>query len=143
MPITVRRQCLQSLSDQDFDSEAGSVQVQLLKLLFDAQRPIATDSANTFADGMACRQPPAESLEIVLAGASRIVRVSEDEIAAAIRHLYTDTHNLAEGSGAASLAALLKESRDSDYRKAGVVLCGGNIDMKLFAQVLNGQTPVV
>ena len=112
-------------------------------LSFDAQRPIATDSANTFADGMACRQPPAESLEIVLAGASRIVRVSEDEIAAAIRHLYTDTHNLAEGAGAASLAALLKDDRNSDYKKAGVVLCGGNIDMRLFAQILNGQTPVV
>lgn len=112
-------------------------------LSFEAGRPISTDSAQTFADGMACRQPPPESLEMVLRGADRVLRVSEDEIASAIRHLYTDTHNLylSEGAGAASLAALLKDPRASTYKKAGVVLCGGNIDMAIFSQVINGQTP--
>ena len=105
-------------------------------LSFDAGRPISTETANTFADGMACRQPPAESLEIVLGGAARVIRVSEDEIASAIRYYYTDTHNLAEGAGAASLAALLKDSYAVGYRKAGVVLCGGNIDMTVFAKIL-------
>ena len=112
-------------------------------LSFDAGRAISTDTANTFADGMACRQPPAESLEIVLRGAARIIRVTENEIASAIRHLYTDTHNLAEGAGAASLAALLKDSKIDGYKKAGIVLCGGNIDMAVFTQILNGQTPEV
>lgn len=111
-------------------------------LSFEAGRPISTDSAHTFADGMACRQPPAESLEIVLKGAARVIRVSEDEIAASIRHLYTDTHNLSEGAGAASLAALLKDPNTQRYEKAGVILCGGNIDMSIFAQVISGQTPV-
>ena len=110
-------------------------------LSFDAGRAVSTETANTFADGMACRQPPTESLEIVLGGAARVIRVSEDEIASAIRHLYTDTHNLAEGAGAASLAALLKESSAFGYKKAGVVLCGGNIDMAVFAKILSGQTP--
>lgn len=112
-------------------------------LSFDAGRPISTDTARTFADGMACRQPPVESLDIILKGATRIIRVTEDEIAAAIRHLYTDTHNLAEGAGAASLAALLKDSKAVGYRKAGVVLSGGNIDMATLVTVLSGHTPQV
>lgn len=110
---------------------------------FEAGKSISTDTANTFADGMACRQPPEDSLEIVLRGAARIVQVSEDEIAAAIRHLYTDTHNLAEGAGAASLAALLKDTASVDYKKAAVILCGGNIDMDTVTKVLGGQTPKV
>lgn len=112
-------------------------------LSFEAGRPIVTETARTFADGMACRQPPPESLEIVLKGASRVIRVSEDEIASAIRYLYTDTHNLSEGAGAASLAALLKDPHTDAYKKAGVVLCGGNIDMSTFATVISGQTPDV
>jgi len=112
-------------------------------LSFEAGRLISTDSADTFADGMACRQPPLESLEMVLKGAARVLRVSEDEIASAIRYLYTDTHNLAEGAGAASLAALLKDPCTSGFTKAGVVLCGGNIDMTIFSQVINGRTPKI
>lgn len=109
---------------------------------FEEGRLITTDTANTFADGMACRQPPEESLEIVLNGAARVIRVSEDEIASAIRHFYTDTHNLAEGAGAASLAALLKDSNTERYNKVAVALCGGNIDMSVFAQVIDGKTPM-
>ena len=110
-------------------------------LSFDAGRPISTETANTFADGMACRQPTSESLDIILEGAARVIRVSEDEIASAIRYIYTDTHNLAEGAGAASLAALLKDSDAVGYRKAGIVLSGGNIDMTVFAQIISGRTP--
>lgn len=112
-------------------------------LSFEAGRPITTETAQTFADGMACRQPPPESLKMVLEGAARVIRVSEDDIASAIRYLYTDTHNLAEGAGAASLAALLTDPHKDRYKKAAVVLCGGNIDMKTFAQVIGGQTPQV
>lgn len=117
-------------------------------LSFEAGKPISTPTANTFADGMACREPMDESLEIVLDGAARVVRVSEDEIASAVRYLYTDTHNLAEGAGAAALAALLKDGSNTqssgrDYKKAGVILCGSNIDTSVFTQILAGKTPTV
>ena len=110
---------------------------------FDAKKPVATATANTFADGMACRQPLAQALDVVLSGAARVVCVSDNEIASAIRHIYTDTHNLAEGAGAASVAAMLKESDSFNYKKAGVILTGGNIDMQVFAKILSGETPSV
>src|SRR6185437_855390 len=78
-------------------------------LSFAAGRAVATDSADTMADGLACRVPDAAALAAILKGAERIVTVSEDEIRAAMRHLFTDTHNVAEGAGAAALAGLLQE----------------------------------
>ena len=78
-------------------------------LSFEQGHPVATNSAHTFADGMACRVPHEESLAIIRQGAARIVRVSEAAIAEAMRALFEDTHNVAEGAGAAALAALLQE----------------------------------
>jgi threonine dehydratase len=112
-----------------------------IALSFEAGRPVPTNSAATFADGVACRTPNAESLAIIRAGAARVVRVSEDEIAAAMRALYEDTHNLAEGAGAASLAGLLQERAAMAGKRVGLVLSGGNIDRELFAEVLAGGTP--
>jgi threonine dehydratase len=112
-------------------------------LSFAAGRPVPTDAARTFADGVACRDPQAEALEIVKMGAARVVAVSEDEIADAIRVYYTTTHNLAEGAGAAPLAALLKERDRYAGKRAGLILSGGNIDMPVFAQILRGETPAV
>jgi threonine dehydratase len=106
-----------------------------------AGRLIATNSSATFADGMACREPVAEPIEIIRRGAARLVRVSEDEIAAAIRAYYTDTHNLAEGAGAAPLAALLKDGASMRGKRVGLILSGGNIDREAFAKVLAGNTP--
>jgi len=111
-------------------------------LSFEAGRPVPTESARTFADGMACRDPQAEPLEIIRKGAARVVRVSDDQIAEAIRIYYTDTHNLAEGAGAAPLAALLEEKGRYAGKRAGVILCGGNIDMPVYEQILCGQTPL-
>ena len=108
-----------------------------------AGRPIATDAARTFADGMACRDPQREPLDIVRAGATRIVRVSEEEIADAIRLYHTATHNLAEGAGAAALAALIREREQMAGRRAAVVLCGGNIDLPVLRRILAGETPEV
>jgi threonine dehydratase len=102
---------------------------------------VPTNSARTFADGMACRDPQPEALAIVKAGAARVVTVSEDEIAEAMRVYYTTTHNLAEGAGAAPLAALLKEKARYAGKRAGLILSGGNIDMPVFAKVLSGETP--
>jgi threonine dehydratase len=110
-------------------------------LSFEAGHPVPTNSARTFADGMACRDPQGEPLDIIVKGAARVLAVGEDEIAEAIRILYTDTHNLAEGAGAASLAALMKERERMRGRKVAVILSGGNIDMPAFRQVLGGETP--
>jgi threonine dehydratase len=110
-------------------------------LSFEAGRPVPTNACVTFADGMACRIPHTEALAVMLEGAARIVRVSEDEIAAAIRHYYEDTHNLTEGAGAAALAALMQEREKMRGKKLGLVLSGGNIDREVFAEVLAGRTP--
>ena len=113
-----------------------------------AGRVVCTDTAHTFADGVAVRQPDPEAFALIAAGAARIVRVSDGEIAAAIRAYYTDTHNLAEGAGAAPLAALMQDVRETHgadnlqrYQKVAVILCGGNIDTAMFAAILAGQTP--
>jgi threonine dehydratase len=104
-------------------------------LSFAARRPVQTASADTLADGMAVRVPVPEALEVILRGAERIVEVSETEITAAMGHLFDDTHNLAEGAGAAPLAALLKEGARPGGRY-GIVLSGGNVDRRLYAEVL-------
>jgi threonine dehydratase len=110
-------------------------------LSFAAGQPVPTNSARTFADGVACRDPQADAFAIIKTGAARVVTVSEDEIAEAIRIYYTTTHNLAEGAGAAPLAALLKEKARYAGKRAGLILSGGNIDMPVLAQVLRGETP--
>ncbi len=112
-------------------------------LSFEAGTITPTETAQTFADGMACREPQAEPFDIIRKGAGRIVTVTDDDIAEAMRILFTDTHNTAEGAGAAALAALLKESERYQGKRAGVILSGGNVDISIFAQVLRGQTPRV
>jgi threonine dehydratase len=112
-----------------------------IALSFDQGRLVNTNAAATFADGMACRVPAAEPVDIIRRGAARVVRVTEDEIAEAIRAYYTDTHNLAEGAGAAALAALLKERASMQGKRIGLILSGGNIDREPFADVLAGSTP--
>ena len=105
-------------------------------LSFDAGRPIATNSADTIADGMACRVPNADALARIRAGAARIVTVEDTQIRAAMRHYFTDTHNAAEGAGAAPLAALLQERDRMRGKRVALILTGGNIDRSLFAEVL-------
>jgi threonine dehydratase len=101
-----------------------------------AGRPVASTVTPTIADGMAVRAPDRAALEIVLKGASRIVTVQEDEIKAAMRHLFSDTHNAAEGSGAAGLAALLQERERMQGRRVAIILSGGNVDREIFAGIL-------
>ena len=101
-------------------------------LSFAAGTVVSTNSSNTLADGMATRVPDAEALAIIRKGASHIVQVTDDEVAAAIRHLWTDTHNLAEGAGAAPLAAAHQEKTKLARKRVGLVLTGGNIDLELF-----------
>jgi threonine dehydratase len=108
-------------------------------LSFDQGEPISTNSSETVADGLAVRVPDADALAIIMAGADRVLTVSEGEIMAAMGHYFTDTHNLAEGAGAAPLSGLLKEREKMAGRKVGLVLSGGNVDRELFGQVI-GQS---
>src|SRR5579872_1718680 len=105
-------------------------------LSFEAGRPVATNSADTMADGLACRSPDPEAVATIVAGVDHIVTVSDGEIRAAMRHLFTDTHNLAEGAGAAALAGLLQERNRNAGKRVGIVLSGGNIDRELYREVL-------
>ncbi len=97
-------------------------------------RLINLDSAATHADGMATRMPDSVALEMIRAGVERIVLVDDDEVAAAIRAYWTDTHQLAEGAGAAALAAALKDRNQLTGKRVGVVLSGANIDLALFRE---------
>jgi threonine dehydratase len=107
-------------------------------LSFAAGRVVATNSADTMADGMAVRGPDAEALEVILRGAERIVQVSDAEIGAAMRAYYEDTHQLTEGAGAAALAALLQERDRFAGKRVGLILSGGNIDRPVYLRVLGG-----
>ncbi len=110
---------------------------------FTAGQVVSTNSALTFADGMAVRMPDATALEIIRKGAERITEVTDAEIADAIRTLYTATHNCAEGAGAAALAALIKERAQLQGHSTAVVLTGQNIDREWMRTVLAGGTPAV
>jgi threonine dehydratase len=112
-------------------------------LSVEAGHPVPTGSAATFADGLACREPHPDALAIIARGAARIVRVAEDEIAQAIRLFWVATHNVAEGAGAAALAALLKERERMVGRRVGLICSGGNIDTAVLRTVLGNRTPVV
>jgi threonine dehydratase len=109
-------------------------------LSFAQKAALSTNSADTIADGMACRVPDAGALDEILKGADRVVAVSEEAIKAAMRHYFTDTHNLVEGAGAAPLAALLGERQRMAGKRVALILSGGNIDRPLYASVLNGDT---
>jgi len=101
-------------------------------LSFAAGRIVTTETSNTLADGMATRIPEPDALAIIRKGACRIVQVTDEEVAFAIRALWTDTHNLAEGAGAAALAAALQERNRLRGKRVGLILSGGNIDLELF-----------
>ena len=118
-----------------------SARALAVKLSFESGALTETDSAATFADGIAVRVPVKEAFDIYSKGADRMIEVTDDEIAAAIRIYFSDTHNAAEGAGAASLAALLSERNRMRGKTVAVILTGGNIDTEDFAAVLQGKTP--
>jgi threonine dehydratase len=101
-------------------------------LSFAAGTVVTTATSATLADGMATRIPDPDALATIRRGASRIVQVTDDEIGLAIRAYWTDTHNLAEGAGAAALAAALQEKQKIGGKRVGLVLSGGNIDLDVF-----------
>src|SRR5689334_815048 len=112
-------------------------------LSFAAGEVVTTETSNTLADGMATRIPDPDALAIIRKGASRIVQVTDDEVAAAVRAYWTDTHNLAEGAGAAPLAAALQEQIRLAGKRVGLILSGGNIDFDLFRSWIAPEAAVV
>ena len=98
-------------------------------------RVVSHDVTTRIADGMACRPPVADAIATIRRGAARVVEVTDEEIEAAMRAIFDDTHNVAEGAGAAGLAALMKD-RERRPGAAGFVLTGGNVDGAVFARVL-------
>jgi len=109
-------------------------------LSFAAGRIINTDQANTIADGVKTRTPMNEAFKIIKNGCERIVQVSDNEIAKAMRQYYQATHNLAEGAGAITLAALCKEKGRMSAKKVAIILTGGNIDYQRFTQYIDAIT---
>jgi threonine dehydratase len=107
-------------------------------LSFAAGKPVSTNSADTMADGLACRVPIAAAVAAVNKGAERVVTVGESEIKAAMGAYFADTHNVAEGAGAAGLAALLKERDKMAGKRVALVLSGGNVDTAVYRDVLAG-----
>jgi threonine dehydratase len=105
-------------------------------LSFQQNAIISHEATTRIADGMACRTPDEAALSVARSGAERVILVSDDEVESAMRALFADTHNTAEGGGAAALAALLKERDRMRGRSVAVILSGGNVDSSVFAGVL-------
>ena len=105
-------------------------------LSFEAGRAIEAGVTTVIADGIACRLPDDDALAVILNNVDHIVQVSDDEIRNAMRMYFSDTHNVIEGAGAASLAAALKERRSIRGKRIALIATGGNVDREVFAQVL-------
>jgi threonine dehydratase len=106
-------------------------------LSFRERRVVEAPARNGLADGLACRTPNLQAMEIIWQNAARVVTVSEAEIAQAMRAYYQDTHNLAEGAGAAALAAALQEHEAHAGKRIGIILTGGNVDRKICESILS------
>jgi threonine dehydratase len=115
-----------------------SAQAPCHALSFREKKVIEAPVTTRLADGLACRVPDPEALELMLRFVEEIVEVSDEEIGAAMRLLFATTHNVAEGAGAASLAGALKQRERLRGRRVGLTLCGANVDTDVFARVLGG-----
>ena len=101
-----------------------------------AGRVVESPVSTELADGMACRVADAAALDVLMPHLDHVVKVSDDEVAQAMRTLFADTHNVAEGAGAASFAAAWQERESLKGKVVGTTLCGGNVDSEVFAKVL-------
>ena len=103
---------------------------------FEQRRSVEHPAVTRIADGMACRTPEPQALDILWHHLDRVVQVTDDEVEDAMRLMYSATHNVAEGAGAAGLAAARKEQGSLAGRKAAVVLSGANVDADILANIL-------
>jgi threonine dehydratase len=107
---------------------------------FEQGRVVEMPANTKVADGMACRKPDEAALANLLKNVDHMVRVSDDEVEESMRHMFSDTHNVVEGAGAAALAAALKERERVRGKRVALVASGANVDRELFARVLQGQS---
>jgi threonine dehydratase len=115
-----------------------SAQAPCYALSYRAGRVIEAPVATQLADGLACRAPDADALDVICRWVDDVIEVTDAEVAAAMRLLFAATHNVAEGAGAASLAAAYRRRSAFAGRKVGIVVSGGNVDSDQFARVLAG-----
>jgi threonine dehydratase len=113
-----------------------STEAPAFALSYRENRVISHEVTTRIADGMACRTPAQDALDIARRGGARIVQVTDDEVESAMRALFADTHNVAEGGGAAALAALLQERATMRGRRVAIVVSGGNVDTDVYSRVL-------
>ena len=111
------------------------------RLSFEAGSPVATETADTFVDGVSCRVPDAVAVEIICRGAARVIEVPDEATADAMRILHRTTHNTAEPAGAIALAGAISERQRVAGRRVGVVITGGNVDAAVLALILAGHSP--
>jgi len=104
---------------------------------WDAGEPVSVPVTTQLADGMACRTPIPEAFEIIRSKADHLVEVDDEQVAAAMTLLFTATHNVAEGAGAAALAGALLERDDLAGQRVGIVVTGGNVDRDVFVRTLS------
>jgi len=107
---------------------------------FEQRKIVEAPAQTALADGLACRKGNEEALRVMLQNVDHIVRVTDAEVAIAMRAFFTDTHNVVEGAGAASLAAAVKESPSLKGKRVGLIATGGNVDHDVFARVLAPQS---
>jgi threonine dehydratase len=106
---------------------------------FAAGQPVSHPVTTRLADGMACRTPDPSAFALLRRGLDHVVEVSDDEVAEAMRLIFTATHTVAEGAGAAALAAALQEREALAATRTALILSGGNVDRELFTEVLRGE----
>ncbi len=116
-----------------------SAQAPAYALSFAQRLPVDHAVTTRIADGMACRTPEREALEILWRHLARVVQVTDDEVESAMRLMFSATHNTAEGAGAAGLAAALQERGRLAGKKLAMVLSGANVDRDVFADVLRAR----
>jgi threonine dehydratase len=116
-----------------------SKQAPAYALSFEQRAAVEHVVTTKLADGVACRTPEPTALEVIWHGVDHIVEVSDDQVAVAMRALFEDTHNVAEGAGAISLAAALLERDRVAGKKVAIIMSGGNVDREVFGKVLMGS----
>ena len=116
-----------------------STEAPAFALSYREDRVISHEVTTRIADGMACRTPMQDPLDIARRGRTRVVQVTDDDVESAMRTLFADTHNVAEGGGAAALAALIQERSAMRGRKVAVVVSGGNVDTDVYNRVLTSR----
>jgi threonine dehydratase len=109
-------------------------------LSFEQGKVVDAPATTKVADGLGCRKADEEALEILRENSDHIVQLTDEELEDSMRHMFTDTHNVVEGAGAASLAGALKEKEQLAGKRVVLVASGANVDRDLFAQILQGQS---